>query len=484
MNLAARLACLLCFLAEINKWPQAGSLDFYVLFRRLFPQRHLTKNNNANILLQRGNNRVKILICSLIVLQTSAIAASAGVRVRVVFQNGDRVTGELLSADSNAVRLQPAEEILGSLLTARWAADRIGELQLESTSLGQPACVDTRPLREAGPAMEDTMLCFHSAVATIVWSDRQARLKIASSSEDAGAVIMRPVASGNPSNASLVSAIRPVRTDHAPAQLSDSPIEDSQSPAQPPVAQTPLTAADPSVNPPLSRWSVGLAAPESFVQATQSLQTLGGVFQSDLYFGGSDHFSLAVDGTHQHNLSLHKPSIRTDVFDATAMLSRPIGSFKIYGVGDWFLNTALGMAAQPSGGAGILFPTYRPSRTSRFSAELWADLRYFNERLHSGKNLDLAGSRIHTQAHYIAGDGSWSITAEANYVPMFNNASAWQAYGRFFVSIPLGDHVCLDLTPADDYYFDNSPQGFRRNYLKSSATLKIQTGSKSSDKCR
>jgi hypothetical protein len=425
---------------------------------------------------QRGHNIVKACMCMLVVLPCFSASVSAGVPARVVFQNGDRVSGELLSADANGVQFQPSETVFGGLVVARWTADHIAEIRLESTPDGTPVCMFASRSDTGGTVSRK--VCFQSAVATRALSGGSVRLRLTKFRDESGASVSDPTGPRSLIDVASLSVAQPGNPNLAGRALSDGPIESAQhSPASAPPA-----ASNNAASPALSMWSLGLSAPESIVQGTQSSQTLGGLFSDDLYFGDSDHFSLTASGTHQHNLSLHKPSIRTDTFDGTAMLSHAVDAFKIYAVGDWFLNTSLGMAAQRSGGGGVLFPVYRPSK--RFSAELWADLRYFNERLYSSKDLDLVGSRIHTQAHYVSADGAWSLTAEANYVPMFNNTSAWQSYGRFMVSFPVGNHVCLDLTPADDYYFDNSPLGFRRNYLKSTATLRIQAGSNPADKCK
>jgi hypothetical protein len=67
---------------------------------------------------------------------------------------------------------------------------------------------------------------------------------------------------------------------------------------------------------------------------------------------------------------------------------------------------------------------------------------------------------------------------------MYNNWSAWQGNGSLTLTIPINSHFCLGLTPADDTYINNSPSGFRRNFLKSSASLQILIGSNPDQKCQ
>ena len=228
-------------------------------------------------------------------------------------------------------------------------------------------------------------------------------------------------------------------------------------------------------------WSLGLNAPESVVNATQSSQALGGSLFSNLYFGDPNHLIISASGTHQHNYSSGK-SLKTDIFDSIVQFNRTIGTdpgkkFTFYPVGEWFFNTSLGLAVQRSGGAGLFLPTWRPKESENFSFKVGADVRYFNERLYRTQPvLNLVGSRIQAQSIYKASDRSWFISAVTWINPMWNNEGAWQGYGNLTLSLPFGKHVCLDFTPADDEYLENAPHGDRKNYLSSTATLKITAG--------
>jgi hypothetical protein len=236
---------------------------------------------------------------------------------------------------------------------------------------------------------------------------------------------------------------------------------------------------------PVTSWTLGLNSipSESIAQGTQSSQSFGALLSDDVYFGDANHLNITVTGSHVHTLSLHKPGIFTDTFDATPQFSRTLGAYKVYWTGEWFLNTSLGMAAERNGGMGVQFPVLR-SHNNNFSATFRADLRYYNERLYSPTSLDLIGSRLHQEFHYRSSDKKWSWSIVMNEIPMYNNKSAWQAAGSAVFSFPLGQHVCIDLTPADDYYIDNSPKGFRRNYLKSTIGLRLLLGSNPADQCQ
>ena len=134
------------------------------------------------------------------------------------------------------------------------------------------------------------------------------------------------------------------------------------------------------------------------------------------------------------------------------------------------------MAAQRSVGAGLFLPTWR-TKSENFSFKLGADLRYFNERIYNSQpSLDLVGSRFRAQAIYKPSDRKWFISATTWINPMWNNEGAWQGYANLTLSVPFGTHVCLDFTPAADEYLENAPHGDRKNYLSSTATLKIVAG--------
>jgi hypothetical protein len=229
-------------------------------------------------------------------------------------------------------------------------------------------------------------------------------------------------------------------------------------------------------------WTLTLNAPESIVQGTQSQQTFGGTLTEDVYFGNKkNHFALAVNGTHQHTVPLHKSPSHVDTFDSLFQLSHMYDNkFGVYTTGQWFFNSSLGLAAERSGGAGVIFPALdvqsHPGggeKTRELVAKTWMDVRYFNERLYNSSRLDLVGAAIHGEVNFYPASGLWSLTSGFTYKPMFNDRSAWQGAGSASLNLTIAKHVCLSITPADDTYINNSPKGYRRNYLKSSVGLKF-----------
>jgi hypothetical protein len=405
-------------------------------------------------------------------LFATTLPGATGITVQVAFDNGDHLSGEFARADTDGVEFRPNVPGLGASVKLKWTGDGVTALNLKAAANAASGCVylvGTRPDSQiAGP--EGGRLCFKSAVVT--QGKDQALLVVS----------YRPIPeSDNPSR-------------RAPSgDLNSSRIQsvETASPASPQAAQQAVAAPVTAVAPPPvhtaqfpSIWALNLNAPESIVQGTQSQQLFSGLFRTDLYDGDHDHFAFAASGSHQHNLSLHKPSQRTDIFDSLAQYSHTNSKqYGVYAIGEWFLNTSLGMAAERSGGVGFLLPSVS-NKSENLFAKTWVDFRYFNERLYSGKNLDLAGSVIHGEVNYSPSDGSWFITFGMALKPMFNDWGAKQANGSLIFTVPISTHVCATVTPADDTYIGNSPTGFRRNYLKSSVGLTILAGSNSAQKCR
>jgi hypothetical protein len=383
---------------------------------------------------------MKIRVAALVILCVwfSSACWADDVSIVVVFANGDRLSGTLEELNGTELRIRPqAVHSLGTAITFNWEQDSMAELRAGA------GC-----LYPKGSAS----VCFQNAVV------RRAADKTLSVTREDGQILSGVI------------------------ELSPTAIVSETTNKETPGAAVALTAAAPQ-NPQsglISMWSVGLNAPESAVNATQSSQNLGGSLFSNLYFGDPNHLIISAAGTHQHNYSAGK-SIKTDIFDSYVQFghtfgSKPSTNYTLYEIGQWFFNTSLGVAALRSGGAGVVFPTWR-SESKNFSFKVSADLRYFNERLYKvPASLDLVGSRFRSQAIYSPSDRKWSITAVAWINPMWNNEGAWLGSANLTVSVPFGKHVCLDFTPADDTYVENAPKGNRKNYLSSTATLKIIAG--------
>jgi hypothetical protein len=370
---------------------------------------------------------------ALFLVCAARIPAAAQVSVQVVFQNGDRLSGDLKKADTQTIEIHPAATSLGDSVKIQWTADSVVELQLRTKRGSAPGCLYPPP-RSSGVA--SSPLCFQTAVAT----------------RTTGTTPSLAISAGTAAPRVYASL-------------------DSNAP-EPPKA--------------ISLWTLNLGAPESIVQGTQSQQTFGGFLNNEVFFGNRDHFTLAVAGTHQHTVPLHKTPSHVDVFDSLMQLSHSYqNGFGVYATGEWFFNSSLGLAAERSGGAGVILPALslksHPTggQTPReFFAKTWTDMRYFNERLYDATKLDLVGAVVHGEVNFYPSSGKWSLTSGFAYKPMFNDRRAWQATGGVSLNLVIDKHACFSITPAEDTYVNNSPKGYRRNYLKSSVGLKLVSDSK------
>jgi hypothetical protein len=222
-------------------------------------------------------------------------------------------------------------------------------------------------------------------------------------------------------------------------------------------------------------WFLGINAPETMVNGTQSQQQLGGSASLDVCEKTRvNHSVVSVTGQHTRTWKIHQPSITTDTFDGSFaqqhMFRSPDGG-GIYGIADMFFNTSLGMALQKSFGIGVFSPQFTKGR---FSYSTKIDVRYFNERRYNvTPTLNLAGIRIDQQARYKV--NRFSINGEAWINPMVNDAQALQGFARLAPAIAWTPWLCVSLSEEEDY-LGNSPPGKRKNYLSSSLTLKIQHG--------
>ena len=370
---------------------------------------------------------------ALFLVSAGWVSAAAQVSVQVVFQNGDRLSGELKRADTQTIEIHPAATSLGDSVKIQWTADSVVELQLRTKAGGAPGCLYP-PAGWSGVATSP--LCFQTAVAT--------RLT--------GATPSLAISAGTAAPQAYASL-------------------DSNAP-EPPKA--------------ISLWTLNLGAPESIVQGTQSQQTFGGLLNTEVFFGNRNHFTLAAAGTHQHTIPLHKPPSHVDVFDSLLQLSHSYkNGFGVYATGEWFFNSSLGLAAERSGGVGVILPSLslksHPTggeAPRELFAKTWTDLRYFNERLYNSTKLDLVGAVVHGELNFYPSSGMWSLTSGFAYKPMFNDRRAWQGTGSVSLNLVIAKHACFSITPAEDTYVNNSPKGYRRNYLKSSVGLKLVSDSK------
>src|SRR5579872_165426 len=318
-----------------------------------------------------------------------AVSAADPVTARVVFRNGDQISGQFQSADRSVIVLQPAVPGLGASVQLNWSTDNVAALQLTKSD-SEATCVylSGRPGAQRVNALPGGKLCFKHAE---IVQERSA----AGGLHVSAAPLIPPSPSPSrqaPDNEANYLGVTAVNV------RKPQPTQMAAAAAPAPAAGTP---AFPSI------WALNINAPESVVQGTQSQQQFGGLFRTDLYAGDQNHFSFSASGSHQHNLSLHKPPQRTDIFDSVTQFSHVRkNQFGVYGVGEWFLNTSLGMAAERSVGAGLLFPSIS-NKSGNLYANMWFDVRYFDERLYSGKNPHLTGAVVHGEIDYTPSSGSW-----------------------------------------------------------------------------
>ena len=139
---------------------------------------------------------------------------------------------------------------------------------------------------------------------------------------------------------------------------------------------------------------------------------------------------------------------------------------------NFYSNNSLGIYLQQTYGAGVgkdLGPL-----------ELSADLRFIGEHFltppktkNPVPSLGLVGSGLSERfdlplTAFLPGA---KLTETLEFVPVFNQSSAWQGHGIAELSLPFTKQLSFVLS-AFDNYVENAPPGFRKNYFKS--TIGIQ----------
>lgn len=237
------------------------------------------------------------------------------------------------------------------------------------------------------------------------------------------------------------------------------------------------------------RWVFNINAPLSVAFGSTSQETLGGLWTLDFYEGKSNHSKVAAGGAHNRTWQTGQPSVTTDTFDGFFQESHSFGARAggVYGKVEMFLNSSLGMAREASLGAGYFSS---PRRLGPVQFNWLADLRYFNERLYgSGGNLGLVGSRFEGQFTYRKMDSV--DTSKVKYLlisktwinPMWNNENALRMFTTLQLSVPFKRTLCLSFAPIENDYMRNAPVGKKPNYFTSSVTLKVEHGSDPNQRC-
>ncbi len=367
--------------------------------------------------------------------QTCVPSPDAPAKARIVFSNGDVLTGEVLSSTTDLLRFR--HPVLGEVSVP----------QHEIAEINASGCDPARGLGSP-----------------------------------------RDLASGNDSDSSSRRLVLALNNQGAPtpaASLLAQPLAASTAGADTPQGKKP--ASGQATKSP--GWLININAPVSVAFGTTSQETFGGSMRLDFYEGTLNHSQLAASGTYNRAWQVGSPSIYTDVFDGFFQQGRSFGPNRggLFARAEWFLNTSLGLALQESFAPGYYSPV---KKVGPFNLNWLADIGYFHERLYkTAGDLNLVGSRIEGKLNYIKMDAAdptklkYSIIADGWIVPMWNNQDALQAAVTLEVNFPIKKSVCFGFNPIDDFYMRNPPAGHKTYYATSSVTLRIQHGSNPKQRC-
>jgi len=364
----------------------------------------------------------------------------------VIFSNGDRLSGQVQSADSGAVRLK---------------SDALGDLTIPWTEIAEVHARNRRwKIEGKGTEAQSEFVDFQTATLRTTTS---------------GVIV------DVDSHAFMVtigSSVFFVKQVHSTAGMTQR-VNAKESAAQ----QS-------------SSVAISLNAPESVALGSQSQEVFGGSLRvvhnlPDLCGTPSWASSLLAAANHNKSYKVGMPAVVTDTFDGTVTLRNKLRSESSAAglvVSDFFGNSSLGIGLQQSYGVGVSRVLYsnecrekKPVLTAghRLTVSGEASLRYIHQRLYfPGGSEDLAGVRLNESLAYVPlfTDKSgvqkvlFSIDQSMWVTPMLNDARAVQAGGSLGISFPLGKSFSLSVS-GEDYFFNNAPKAKRKNYLKSALTV-------------
>ena len=241
--------------------------------------------------------------------------------------------------------------------------------------------------------------------------------------------------------------------------------------------------------PPNTSFAISVNAPESVVIGSQSQLVFGGNFrvlhnEADLCAAPEWFSSLLAEANHNRTYKVDTAAIVTDTYDGTLSLANRLSSgSKIAGyvVADLFGNSSLGIGLQQSYGFGVYGALYSNSchgttaflpQHHKLAVNGDVSLRYIHQRLYApGISQDLAGLRLHEDLVYVSlKDGTqnerFTIQQSMWVIPMLNRAQSIEAGGELGISVPLGRSLSVGLSEEEDF-FNDAPKAKRKNYLKS-----------------
>jgi len=333
-----------------------------------------------------------------------AAAAQASSRVRVMLVNGDQITGKVLSQGDDSITLYT--RAAGVIEIRRSEVKDV--VSLEEAAVSPPV-----PTTPAPPAVT-----------------------VAAATPAAPPV--------------MVAAVRPATGINLPKY---------------PCAN--------GTTPVLDSWTAQLnGSPDKVVLGTQSQIQVGGTLGLGFCEGSKrDKTLFSASGSHSRSYKLKSTAVETDIAGAQLeqdhYFHRPTGAY-VFGIGQFFSNSSLGIAQEPSGGIGLGSPRWS---YKSLSYNFTGDIRYVGEHLdHTSPSLNLAGLKVMQQAHLQGSLLSWD--EQVWVMPMLNDRQAVQAYATLGPSLAINSWFTLSLTEEENYV-DNAPKPNRRNYLASTLSLKI-----------
>lgn len=245
-----------------------------------------------------------------------------------------------------------------------------------------------------------------------------------------------------------------------------------------------------------SSLAISLNAPESVVLGSQSQEVFGGNLRirhnlPDLCGTPSWASALLAGANHNKSYKIGAPAVVTDTYDGTVTLKNgfaPESSVSGLLVADFYGNSSLGISLQESFGAGVSGVVYSneckdrkpviPTRY-RLTASGDASVRYIHQRLYApGRSEDLAGVRLNESLVYVplfgGGNGPgrelFAIDQALWVTPMLNDGKAVQAGGSLNISFPLNTSLSISVG-GEDEFINNAPKAKRKNYVKSAMTV-------------
>jgi Protein of unknown function, DUF481 len=343
----------------------------------------------------------------------------------IVFTNGDMLTGRVAGATSASVAF--SNHAVG-LLTVSW-------VDLRQITLTHQAIVSS-----TGSTGEPTS--FDAPTFAVSHSGAEVILTLARTDTAPGTVIT--------GLASLkIPALSPGTTPPAVSSAT--------------VSSTPHWL--------ISKFAVNTA----LLEATQKQQTYGAELDLlrswNAQADGWPHQRTLVELIPNYNDTRKNAKIGsatvTQEYEGTAqhLLFVSSSNFYVTLLADEYRNNSLGLSFQQSygGGVGTIF----------HNVELNADLRFIGQHYYAPyHSTSLVGSefseRYKIPLNFLRTGAS--ITETGIVMPVFNASKSWQTKGVVELTIPLTKTISFT-TNAGDYYVENTPDAYHKNYFKNSAGI-------------